>query len=290
MTLGVGGSGELPRRLLTIGLPLASLALVLLFLLMLFPYGRFREIAVARLVRATGASVSLEELDGGPSVGGPSLSATNLLLRWPGRGELLLERAQLRPAWSLSWLRGEPALHLKLRGPAGRAVGTVWQNPALAFAGQLRGVDLSLLPLAQAAEPLPILGHFDAEIDLRTGPTGPIGSIRFDGRDGSIALPRLPIAIPFQEARGEVGRTESGFIELREIEVSGPMLSATVRGNIRPSRRPEEGELDLEGELVVTDPAVRQMIRPYGLRFDQAGAAHIRLTGTASRPVLEGAR
>ena len=290
MALGADSSGEaaqqLPRRLVRIGLPLASLALLLIFLLILFPYGRFREIAVARLAQATGASVSLDDLDGGISVGGPSLSARNLLLRWPDRRELLLERARVRPAWSFSWLRGEPALHLEVEGPAGRAAGTVWQIPDLAFAGRVRGVELSLLPVDPLADPLPLLGRLDAEIDLRAGPNGPTGSIRFETRDGSIALPQIPFGIPFQEVRGEIERAESGLIEVREFELSGPMLSATAQGSIGAGHRPEEGTLDLEGELVVVDPAVRQMVEPYGVRFDPDGVARFRVSGTLSRPVL----
>jgi type II secretion system protein N len=291
VALGANGSDEapqqLPRRLVSIGLPLASLALVLIFLLILFPYGRLRDSALARLAQATGASVSLDDLDGGLSVGGPSLLATNLLLRWPDRRELLLERARVRPAWSFSWLRGDPALHLDLTGPAGNAVGTVWPIPGLAFAGRVRGVQLSLLPLDHLADPLPLLGRLDAEIDLRTGPKGPTGSIRFESQDGSIALPHLPFGIPFQEARGEVERSESGFITVREFELSGPMLSTTAQGSIAASRRPEEGALDLEGELVVADPAVRDMIQPYGIRFDPDGVARFHISGTVSRPVLE---
>jgi len=285
------GSGEaprqLPRHLVSIGLPLASLALVLIFLLLLFPYQRFRDIAVAQLAQATGASVSLDELDGGLSVGGPSLLAKNLLLRWPDRRELLLERARVRPAWSFSWFRGKPALHLEVTGPAGSADGTLWPSSGLAFEGRVRDVQLSLLPLDPLAEPLPVLGRLDAEIDLRNGPKGPIGSIRFESWDGSIALPNLPLGIPFQEARGEIDRSESGFIELRAFELRGPMLSATAHGSIAASRRLEEGALDLEGKLVVPDPAVRNMVQHYGLRFDPDGATPFRISGTVSRPILE---
>jgi type II secretion system protein N len=290
MALGANSSGEaaqqLPRRMVRIGLPLASLVLVLLFMLILFPYGRFRDIAVARLAQATGASVSLDELDGGISIGGPSVSATNLLLRWPDRRELLLERARVRPAWSFSWLRGEPALHLQVEGPAGRAAGTVWQIPDLAFAGRVQGVELSLLPVDPLADPLPLLGRLDARIDLSAGPSGPIGSIRCESWDGSIALPQIPFGIPFQELRGDVERAESGSIEVREFQLEGPMLSATAQGSIGASHGPEEGTLDLEGELVVVDPAVRQMVEPYGVRFDPDGTARFRISGTLSRPVL----
>lgn len=291
MTLGADGSDQapqrLPRRLVRIGLPLASLALVLLFLPIVFPYHRFHEFAVARLAQATGASVSLEDLDGGPSLGGPSLSATHLLLRWPDGGELLLERAAVRPAWSFSWLRGQPAFHLKLRGPAGKAAGTVWPGPDLAVAGRLRGIDPSLLPMVQLAEPPPILGRLDAEIELRTGPGGPVGFIRFEFQDGSVALPQLPFAIPFEKARGEVERAESGAIEVRAFQLEGPMLSMTAQGQIAASRGFEEAALNLRGELMVTDPAMRQMVAPYGIRLDPAGSAPLRISGTLSSPVLD---
>ena len=145
------GRPRVSRRLRSIGIPLACLVLVLVFLLVLFPYGRFRDVAVSRLAEATGASVSLDDLGGGLSIGGPALVATNLRFRWPDGGELLLERARVRPAWSFSWLRGQPALHLKLKGPAGRAAGTVRNGPDLGFAGRVRGVELSLLPLEHLA-------------------------------------------------------------------------------------------------------------------------------------------
>jgi type II secretion system protein N len=290
MARGAGGSGEAPRelpgRLVTVALPLASLLLVAIFVLILFPYGRFREIAAARLGQATGASASIEELSGGLSIGGPCLIATHLSLRWPNRQELLLERAETRPAWSFSWMRGEPALHLEVAGPAGSATGTLWPGASLAFAGQLRGIDLALLPLDRLADPPPVLGRVDAEIDLRQGSTGPIGSIRFVSSDGSIALPDLPFGIPFQEARGELRRSDSGAITVRGFELSGPMLAASLEGSIAPSGRRDEGALDLQGELTAADPALRSMMQPYGFRFDSTGAARFRVSGTVSRPLL----
>lgn len=290
MARETSGPGEVPRklpgRLVSVALPLASLLLVAIFVLILFPYARFREIAVARLAQSTGASVSLDELAGGLSIGCARVTANRLSLRWPDRRELLLERAEIRPAWSLSWMRGEPALHLDLTGPVGSATGTLWPGASLAFAGQLRGIDLALLPLDLLADPPPVLGRVDAEIDLRQGSTGPIGSIRFVSSDGSIALPDLPFGIPFQQARGELRRSDSGAITVRGFELSGPMLAASLEGTIAPSGRRDEGALDLQGELTAADPALRSMIQPYGFRFDSTGAARFRVSGTVSRPVL----
>lgn len=285
------GRGEaprpLPRGLPTIAVPLASLLLVVVFALILFPYRRFTPLLTARIAQATGASVSLDALDGGISVGGPSLRASGLLLRWPDGQELLLERARMRPAWSFSWLRGEPALYLDARGPAGNLAGTVWPGQGPVFEGRARGIQLSLLPLDHLADPLPLLGTVDAEIDLRSGPLGPAGEVRFEAREGVIAPPSLPFGIPFEEAHGELERDESGGVTLRELELSGPMLSATVEGSIGPSRRLDDGVLDLEVNLVVGDPALRTMIQPYGVRFDPEGVAHVRVSGTIANPFFQ---
>jgi type II secretion system protein N len=277
---------RLPRGLVTVVLPVASLALVGIFLLALFPYERFRDLVVARLSQATGAAVSLEHLEGGLSVGGPSLTATSLLLRWPDRRELLLERARVRPAWSLSWLRGEPALHLDTTGPAGSINGNVWPSSGPAFAGQVRGIQLSLLPLDHLVNPLPVLGRLDARIDVRAGPAGPTGEIRFEAWDGSIALPSVPFDVPYQEAHGDIERSESGAFVVRELELTGPMISASAQGSIAANRRPEEGAVDLEVDLAVVDPALQSMVRSYGIRLDADGAARFRVSGTVSRPVL----
>ncbi len=277
---------QLPRGVVTVALPLASLVLVGIFLLALFPYQRFHDPVVARLSQLTGASVTLEKLGGGISIGGPSLTATGLLFRWPDRRELLLERTRVRPAWSLSWLRGEPALHLETTGPAGSIDGSLWPSSGPSFAGQLRGVQLSRLPLDHLADPFPLLGSLDARVDLRSGPAGPTGEIRFEAREGSIALPTLPFDVPYQEAHGDIERSESGAFVVRQLEVTGPMISASAEGSVAANRRPELGALDLEVDLAVVDPGLQRMVQSYGIRLDADGTAHLQVSGTVSRPVL----
>lgn len=277
---------RLPRGVVTVALPVASLALVGIFVLALFPYERFRDPVVARLSQLTGASVSLEQLGGGISIGGPSLTATRLLFRWPDRRELLLERTRVRPAWSLSWLKGEPALHLETTGPAGSIDGSLWPSSGPAFAGRLREVQLSRLPLDHLADPFPLLGSLDARVDLRSGPAGPTGEIRFEAREGSIALPTLPFDVPYEEAHGEIERSESGAFVVRQLELTGPMISAKAEGSIAANRRPELGALDLEVDLAVVDPGLQRMVESYGIRLDADGTARLQVSGTVSRPVL----
>jgi hypothetical protein len=37
----------------------------------------------------------------------------------------------------------------------------------------------------------------------------------------------------------------------------------------------------------LADPALQDMVRPYGLRFDPEGTARFHISGTVSRPVLK---
>ena len=111
MVLGTENPDPAPRatRLPPVVLLVVVSALVAIFTVLLFPYERFADIAVARISQATGASVSMGDLGGGIGIGGPSLRATDLLLRWPDGQELELEQARIRPAWirteSRPWIR-----------------------------------------------------------------------------------------------------------------------------------------------------------------------------------------
>lgn len=290
MAIGAHGPGDvtrpLPPGLIRIGLPLAALVLVVLFVLALFPYDRFREVVVAELARATGARVSMDAMSGGFSIGGPALRATNLRLRWPDRRELLLDGVRLRPAWSLSWLRGRPAVHLDLRSGAGRLVGTAWPGAEPAFAGRAEDVALGELPLQLVDGPVPIEGRIDAEIDLSSGPNGPVGELRFESEQGSIALPQLPFAIPYETLQGVLEREPTGTLQVRSLALNGPMLSLQVAGSVAAGRRPEDSALDLTGDLQRVDPALHDVVRAFGIRLDSSGATALRISGTLGRPVL----
>ena len=75
---------------------------------------------------------------------------------------------------------------------------------------------------------------------------------------------------------------------MREFELSGPMLSATAQGSIAASRRPEDGALDLEVDLVVVDPALRdRWSSPTAFDSTRTAPRRLRVTGTVSRPVLD---
>jgi hypothetical protein len=65
------------------------------------------------------------------------------------------------------------------------------------------------------------------------------------------------------------------------------MIAATAAGSVAAGRGPQGGALDLKVDLLVVDQGLRGMVQSYGIRLDPEGAAHLRISGTASRPILD---
>ena len=99
--------GTPSSSLRVIGVVLAGVLLVGFFIHRGFPYDRLRAPIAAELSRAMGREVAIREVGPTFQLAGPGLVAHDARVSW-GDGETLrIERAAVRPAWSLSWLRGK---------------------------------------------------------------------------------------------------------------------------------------------------------------------------------------
>lgn len=286
MTAAEPGAETEPRRLpggvRWVLLPLACLLLFLVFSHLQFPYERFREPAGRQLAEATGAQVEIAELAGGVGLAGPRLVARSVALRWPDGASLALDRAWIRPAWSLSWLRGNPAMHLSAEGPIGRAALALWPGPPTQIEGELSSLQLGRLPLGALAGELPVEGLLDAELALTDGSRGLHGRVRFEARDGSLAAPELPVAIPYDSLRGALTRGEDGAVEVESLELEGPLLTLSAQGRVGAAPSLRNAPLDLDVEVVSVDPQIASALRPYGIRPD--GGGRLALRGTLGAP------
>lgn len=264
-------------------LPLACLVLFLAFAHLQFPYARFREPVAQQLERATGARVEIAEMAGGLGLAGPHLEASQLALRWPDGASLALDRARLRPAWSLSWLRGSPALHVDAQGPVGRADLTLWPGPPTQLEGELRALQVGRLPLAAlGGGALPLEGELDAELALTNGRRGPSGRVDFRARDGSLSSPELPLAIPYESVRGALTRADDGAVEVESFQLEGPLLSLSASGRIGPAASLDAAPLSLDVQISSLDPQIASALRPYGIRPE--GGGQLALRGTLGAP------
>jgi type II secretion system protein N len=270
-----------------IALVVGCIALFLLFCAVRFPYGRFRVPLETQLERATGAEIEIGSLRGRPGPALVTLVAAPVHVDFEDGRSLALESAAVRPAWSLSWLRGAPALHVDVRAAAGRVRGTLWADAAApGFAGRLDDVDLSVLAgFVPALGEVDLQGRVDADLGLWLGAGGPRGELSLHARDGSLTPPGVPVAVPFQTLQAEAHRAEEGPLELARVSLDGPLLSGSLHGTIGPAPAPADAPLDLEVAIDRIDPALAAVAGPRGARRAAAGAS-LRIGGTLGEPVV----
>jgi type II secretion system protein N len=274
------------RRGLAIALGCALLTAF--FFAVRFPYDRFREGLVAQLRAATGAEVQMGALSGGLGLGGITLVAEPVSIRWPGGMVLALDRAALRPAWSYSWLLGKPAVHVDLRAPVGRLDGTLWPAPPLAFEGSLHELVLEQLPpeVLAAAQGFAVTGRLDADADLAAADGALGGELSLDVREGALSAPGSPISIPFDRLRAELALEPGGAVRLDSASLEGPMVGGSAKGQLGLTADPTESPIDLEVDMTVVDPSLRSTLAPLGVRIGPDGKAKLQLRGTLGSPIL----
>jgi type II secretion system protein N len=267
-----------------VGIPLAGLLLVLFFMYRDFPYDRVASSLEAALSHRLDAQVVIQNL--GPHMGwmGPGVEATGVRVAWRDGRTVQLSSARLRPAWSLSWLKGAPAVHAVLEGPLGQVRGTFTDDGAGAWDGDVTQLDLARLPF----EPWPGVearGQLDAQVDVRMGEAGPQGTLTFLARDGSVKLPDVPMPVPYDVCKGDLSFGDDALVHVEEVSLEGPLLDARVSGQVGSAARLDQAPLALEITLTA-QPALRSVLQSAGVRVARDGTAQVRVSGTPARPVL----
>ncbi len=279
---------RLPRPLLWIGVPVAAVLLTALFVFLGFPYDRVRDGVAANLGRATGSQVQIAELGPGLSPLGPGVVARGITARLPDGQTWKITRLKLRPAWSLAWLGGTAAVAMDLEAPEGRLGGTLYAGDEPGFDGELAGVQLGRLPLDGLLAGIALDGQASGDVDLRSTAAGPRGRVDLEAEGGSLGLPGLPVALPYQSLEAELALRDDGT-RIERISLDGPMLSGEAEGSLAAGPLPR-ARLDLRVKLAVREPSLQPMIQSMGVRLAGDGTADVRVTGTLSRPEVRPAR
>jgi type II secretion system protein N len=224
---------------------------------------------------------------GGLSLAGPVLEAGPLRATWPDGTVFDVERARVRPAWALSWLRGVPSIHLDLDGSAGNVEGTLRTGAEAAFVGEIEGLDLARLPFggSQLGD-APLTGRLDAEIDVASQAGAWAGEVRFQARDGSLATAELPMAVPFETLTGALVLGQAGDLQVRDVALAGPMVALRASGSVGAVTNPARAPLALEVDLEVADPNLRPVVASVGIPLDGQGRARLNVGGTLAAPLL----
>lgn len=273
-------------RLQRIGLPIGAVLLTLFFVAVGFPYDRVRDLVAARAGQALQARVRMASLGPSFSLLGPGVHVTGLDATLANGQRVTLDEATVRPAWSTSWLRGRPSLHVDVSGALGRAAGTLTLGAEPGFDGDLYDVDLAKLPLESALSGLSLDGIATGSVDVQRTATGPRGRFDLEAKGGSVALPGIPVALPFETLAAKALLTDQYLAEGLAVNLQGPMLTAQISGNVGQAPMPMAAPLDLQVRVQVVDPSLQPMLAGTGLRFGPDGSADMKLTGTAGRPLL----
>jgi type II secretion system protein N len=277
------GRTALPRAFLPIGLPLAGIALVLLFVYLGFPYDKLGDRIRAEAQRTGSVRIDFQDLGPSLHLAGPGIEAFGVRATLRDGETFLLERAMVRPAWSLAWLRGAPAVYAEIESESGNAAGTLILGGSGGWSGDLEQVDVGKLPLSQFEHLGTLDGVLDASVDLLLEEQGPLGSVTFEARDGAIGLAGFPMQIPFETLSGELLFGDEVYLAVQRLDLEGPLLSAGVTGNVLQAASFAEAPLRLEIEIDAK-PTIGAAIRSAGVRVARNGKAKARITGTVAQP------
>ncbi len=278
-------NGALPRWVRVFGIPVVGVLLVLLFMLLRFPYERLLEPVAAQVSQASGTEVTIQHLGPALTLAGPAVEALGVRATLADGTALMAERARVRPAWSLSWLRLSPAIHLTVWTPLGEVEGTLVLSEERSWDGDVRDLDLARLPWTRSWGGTQLAARATGSLDVRLGAEGPEGELRFETSEGSLSLPGFPVALPFDRVTGDLALEGAKGIAVRSFELEGPMVSAEATGTIGRARQIAMAPLRLEVGLEA-EPSMRGPLASAGVRLGPDGTARLRISGTPSRPVI----
>jgi len=278
-------SGELPGWFRRVVVPIAGVVLVLFFMVRGFPYDAIADRIAAVLEPAIGAQLHIAEIE--PVFGwtGPAVQALGVRARFPGGKTLRIDRVLVRPAWSTAWFQGIPALYLELDSPDGVGKGFVEAGEHPSFDGSIENLNLDQLTFIEMLPAGGIGGRLDATFSVQMGELGPEGPVSFEVRDGSLSIPNIPVALPFEKISGDVELGGAAYLTLESLTLEGPIVSGTGSGTIGKAASFDRAPLRLEFKLNVK-PALAGGVRAAGLRVDRKGDTTVRITGTVRAPAI----
>jgi type II secretion system protein N len=275
----------IPRPLLYTGGPVLAVVLTLTFIFLGFPYADLIPV-VSRL--AGDQNIRVGEIRPRLTLGGPGFSLQEVVFRPSEMEPLVIERFDIRPAWSTSWLRGDPSLAVAVVSPLALADGVLTWGDARRVEGKIEVPDLALLPLPSDS-PLSFTGVLVAEGDLVVGIAldgESTGLIQFEAAAGSASHSNIPMPLDFETLTGRIQLTGQSELVLEDISIEGPIFSARADGFIDTPQGNSPPLMDIDLDIQVKTPAFRVLLSSLGLPFDNEGRSSFNLGGTIQNPVI----
>jgi len=164
---------SLPRPLLVVGIPVAGVLLVAFFVYLGFPYDKLGDRIATEIQSRGGVRIDFEDVGPSLHLAGPGIEATGVLATMTDGRSYRIERAMLRPAWSLAWFSGTPAIYAEIDSDLGDAAGTLLVGRTGGWKGELSQVAVGRIPIPQLDALGTLDGRLDANIDIVLADAGP---------------------------------------------------------------------------------------------------------------------
>jgi type II secretion system protein N len=273
----------IPRPLLYFGVPVAALVLIVIFVFLRFPYDDLARPLTQQLGAMTNSQVSIGHISPRITIGGPGIAAHDVHLVQPGGTRLIIDDLRIRPAWSTSWLRCDPALKIDAESAIGSAQGVLVLGDYTAWTGEFNELEIESLPIPKPRGLL-LAGRVTAAADLIFLPDGPSGPLSFDAHSGTIAHPLIPIPLDFERINGDLLLGGDTLVRMRNFELDGPVVFASVRGPVYRGSKPGDERLELAFDVELKSPPLRSLVQGMGVPVDARGRSTFDLGGTVSAP------
>ena len=280
---------RIPRWLVITSYPVGAIVLTTIFIFVGFPYDQLSGRLAGTIESAAGVRVHIGDLSPHIGLAGPGLAASQVQrIAESGQG-ITLERLVVRPAWSLSWLRATPAIHLDVTSEVGSGAGVLTLGQTGGWKGNLEAVQLAHLPV-EMLDLMSIKGTLDATVDLHQAATDAeatlVGTVSFELRDGSLGgTAAMPVIVPFDRLYGTLRFGDDTFMTLEEVALEGPLVEATIEGQIGHGPSPDRQPLSIDAAYTMRDPNLARKLGSIG-QAGPDGRAHLTIAGTLARPVL----
>jgi type II secretion system protein N len=271
----------------SVGIPIA-VVLILIFILLGFPWDSLARRVAAEISAASGSSVSIDTLAPALTPRGPVLRARDVVIEHPAVDRVRLLELEIAPRWSSSWFSGEPKLRVWADTELGLVDGVLGLGSTSSFAGQVGQVELARLPLRLDASGLRLSGRIDADTNVALAPNGTLsGRVAFSSPSLVVESSKLPMAIPFTRAEGVVVILENGATQIESVTLEGDLLNGKLSGEIGLVHRSQAPPIDLDAEIRVVDATLRQLAPGAGIPMSPDGTIKMRLGGTLDAPEID---
>jgi len=280
-------AGEaLPRSLIAIGIPCAGVLLVAFFLIRGFPYDKLGELIAKRIEQSHGIHLAIGDIGPALQLAGPALEGTQLRVTFPNRSPQQIDRALVRPAWSMSWLTGDPAFHVEVESPSGNVDGTLRWNGVASWVGTIRDARPELPPIADWIPIGGLEGALDATLDVSMGETGLEGLIEFEIRDGSTSLPGFSTPLPFESLTAAVSVGGDAYLKLNSLSFEGSLVSGSGSGKIGRAEPLAQAPIGFEFQIEFKPELSKTVPRQERKKINRDGNALLKIYGTVAEPKI----